>query len=181
MVYSSTRYPTLPLINPCYRPLIGQHIGAKYFLKDILLVFLILIATSWLIDLFLSFLLVFQTSNFPPLTQDLDNFTSFHTVKYDQENSNTTTLLRQVSQDTKSLQVWFQIHSCFPATFLISQTRYTYLDWYNVVYPYKGMLSNPFGWLLVSSSYMQRVALANQLQSIFRTNSNTDTPMQCIF
>ena len=37
------------------------------------------------------------------------------------------------------------------------------------------------GWLLFSFSYIQRVALANQQQTIFQAASDIDTPFQCIW
>jgi hypothetical protein len=43
------------------------------------------------------------------------------------------------------------------------------------------MLPTPCGWLLFSSSFIQRVALATQLQTIFQAASGIDTPFQCIW
>ena len=53
--------------------------------------------------------------------------------------------------------------------------------WQIIIDPYDGMLPTPCGWLLFSSSFIQRVALANQLQTIFQAASDIDTPFQCIW
>ena len=60
--------------------------------KDILLAFHNLTLASWLIDPFLSFLPVFQTSNFPPITQESDNFKSVYNLIHYLKNSSIATL-----------------------------------------------------------------------------------------
>ena len=148
--------------------------------KDILLGFHNFTTASWLIDPFLSILPVVQTPNFLPLTQESDKFKSVQNLKHYLKNSNIATLLKKKHQDFFTLRACVQVHSSISATSLISELRSTHPDWIIIVDPYNGILPTPCGWLLFSSSHIQRVALASQLQSIFRNSSNIDTPLQCI-
>ena len=93
--------------------------------KDILLGHCHFTTASWLIDPFLSIHPVSQTSNFLPLTQELDKFKSVKNVKYYLKNSIIATLLKQEHQDIFTLQACIHIHSSICATFLISQIRTT--------------------------------------------------------
>ena len=147
---------------------------------DIFLGFHNFTTASWLIDLFLSILPVSQTQNFLPLTQESDNFKSVQNLKHYLKNSNIATPLKQVHQDFFTIWACVQIHYRICATSFISQLRSPHPDWLIIVDPYDGMLSTPCGWLLFSSSHIHRVALRSQLQSIFRTSCNIDTPQQCI-
>ena len=154
---------------------------ANHTSKDILIGFRNFTTASWLIDPFLSILPVSQTPNFLPLTQESDKFKSVQNLKHYLKNSNIATLLKQEHQDFFTLQVCIQVHSSISATSLISELRSPHPDWIIIVNPYDGMLPTPCGWLLFSSFHIQRVALASQLQSIFSTSSNIDTPLQCIW
>ena len=153
--------------------------NAKPSAKEILQTFTTLTSIAWTIDPFLSFLPVLETSKYPPLAHGSANPSSIHTLKHYLKNSNIPTSLKQGIQGSPTFYAQLQTHSSISAISLTHQIGLIHPDWYVIIDPYNGMLLSPCRWLLFSSPHIQRVALANQLQTIFYTSSSIDTPLQC--
>ena len=149
--------------------------------KEILQAFTTLTSIAWTINPFLSFLLVLQTSKYSPLAHGSAIPLSVHMLKHYLKNSNITTSLKQGIQGPPTFCAHLQTHSSISAISLTHQMGLIHPDWYVIIGPYDGMLTSPCRWLLFSSPHIQRVALANQLQTIFHTSSNIDRPLQCIW
>ena len=155
--------------------------GTKSSAKEILQAFATLTSIAWTINPFLSFLPVLQTSKYPPVAHGSANPSSVHTLKHYLKNSNIPTLLKQGIQGPPTFHTRHQTRSSISASSLTHQIRLIHPDWHIIIDPYDGMLPSPCGWLLFSSPHIQRVVLANQLQTIFYTSSSIDTPLQCIW
>ena len=153
----------------------------KHSPNNILLTFHNFTSAAWFINSSLSFLPIFPTSKYPPLTQSMAISTSVHTLKHYLKNSTIASLLKQ---DPHNNTFWVRLltNSSISTSFLIQQIRSIYPAWQIIIDPYDGMLPTPCRWLLFSSSsFIQRVALAKQLQTIFQASSDIDTPFQCIW
>ena len=95
---------------------------AKHSPNDILLTFHNFTSAAWLIDPFLSFLPIFPTSKYPPLTKSMANSTSVHTLKHYLKNSTIASLLKQDPLNN-TFRARLLTHSSIPATSLIHQIR----------------------------------------------------------
>ena len=132
-------------------------IDIKHSSKDILFASLSITSASWLIDSFLPFLPVFHTSNFPPLTQESDNFTSVHNRKHYLKNSNSATLLKQgvpgfVHPPSKALNT-YQYPCKIPClSYQVHSPRLAHYHWYIQMHASKSLLMAPIFLSLLSKN-----------------------------
>ena len=154
---------------------------SQYSHKDILLALQTFSFAAWQINQLISFFPIFEASKYPPLTNTSNFPTSVYTLKHYLKNSTIASLLKGNPSDQSTLRARVNTRISIPITSLLQQISSAHPHYKTIVDPFDGMLPIPCGWLLFPSAFVQRLTLANQLNHIFKAETEIDTPFLCIW